>query len=244
MRVDTPPGPQDVVSTAKALLFQDQAQRTTYVAIDAPKGGTYHLAAAPGSSPVATYRSAEARVAVHVAARTRRAGGGRRTLTYRGRNLGGGSIAFVEEGKGLRRVLGTTRRARGRLRFKPSPGAGGRRTIRAVITQSGLPQSSRRVATFSTGRIRPARPQRVRIRRGGASATVTWRGPRGASYRVLFTSSDGRRMRLAADPSRRTRRSLQIPAVPRASTIRVQVRRLAVAGGLSASSRATSRGRR
>ncbi|HEX5923195.1 MAG TPA: hypothetical protein VFY45_05150 [Baekduia sp.] len=105
VRVDTPPGPQDVVSTAKALLFQDQAQRTTYVAIDAPKGGTYHLAAAPGSSPVATYRSAEARVAVHITARTRRAGGGRRTLTYRARNLSGGSIAFVEEGKGLRRVL-------------------------------------------------------------------------------------------------------------------------------------------
>jgi hypothetical protein len=92
------------VSTAKAVLFQDQAQRTTYVAIDAPKGGTYHLAAAPGSSPVATYRSAEARVAVHITARTRRAGGGRRTLTYRVRNLAGGSITFVEEGKGLRRI--------------------------------------------------------------------------------------------------------------------------------------------
>jgi hypothetical protein len=51
-------------------------------------------------------------------------------------------------------------------------------------------------------------------------------------------------MRFAADPSRRTRRSLQIRAVPRTATIRVQVRRLAAEGGLSAASRATSRGRR
>jgi hypothetical protein len=241
LRVDTPAGPADVVNTRKAYLFQDQANRTTYVAINRPARGLYRLGVAPGSSPVARFRSSESRPRPRVRARVRRAAGGRRGLRWSTRGLAGGRVTFIEEGRGLRRVITRTRRARGQVRFRPSLGPGGRRRVRALVEQHGLPQVSRTVARYRTRRVRPSPPRRVRIRRNRVSATVSWRGPRGSAYRVLARTTDGRRIRLAGDPARRKRRSVRITALPRRTGVRVAVRRLVPEGGLSAAARARSR---
>jgi hypothetical protein len=159
-------------------------------------------------------------------------------------DLDGGRVTFVEEGDGLRRVLTTTGARRGRLRFSPSVGRGGRRVVRAVIEQDGLPQGSRRVATFRTARVRVPPPRGLRLVRTATTVTARWSGPPRAAYRLRLTTTDGRRMRLAADPSPARRRTLRVTGIPRSTTVRAQVRRLADEGGFSAPVTATSRGRR
>jgi uncharacterized protein YraI len=241
LRVETPSGPTDVVNTRKAYLFQDQGNRTTYLAINRPARGLYRLGVAPGSSAVTRFRSSESRPRPRVRARVRRAGRGRRALRWSIRGLAGGRVTFIEEGRGLRRVVRRTRRARGAVRFRPALGPGGRRRVRALVEQHGLPQVSRTVARYRTRRVRPSPPRRVRIRRDRVSALVSWRGPPRSAYRVLARTTDGRRIRLAVDPAPRKRRAVRITALPRRTGLRVAVRRLVPEGGLSAAARARSR---
>ncbi len=229
VRVDTPTDPTRAVDTPKAYAFVDLQTATTYIAIDRPRAGTYSIQPQPGSASVRSYESAESRAAVTVRATARRAVGGRRVLRYRARGLAGGRLRFVEEGRGVRTVLATTRRPAGSVRFVPATGPGGTRTVRVLVEQDGLQQPSRRVARYTTRASRVSPVRRVRVVRGRAQLRASWTGPGKATYRVRLRLDNGRRVL-----RRVVGRHVRFPAVPRMSRARIEVRRVDASGQFSA----------
>ena len=166
------------------------------------------------------FRSAAPRPPVRIRARLRRAAHGTRRLAYRVAGLAGGRVRFVEIGAGVRRVLGSARRARGTLRFRPAPGRSARRRIVATVVRDGVPDRPRTVARFraaSAPRARP--PRRVRVRRRGLRRIVSWSGPRASGYRVSVRLSDGRRLLFFT-----RRRKVTIRPVLRGTRVRPSVR--------------------
>jgi hypothetical protein len=69
-------------------------------------------------------------------------------LRWRGKGVAGHVLRFREVGGGVNRLLGTGRKNRGRLRFKPAAGAKGPRRIIAVAERGGVPRTTLRVARF------------------------------------------------------------------------------------------------
>jgi hypothetical protein len=90
-----------------------------------------------------------------------RGSGDSRSLTYRITPVEGQTVTFVERWRGGSGVLGDASGNTGTVRFAPAPGAGGRRTIVAVISQNGLPRAELAVTTYRTGPVRErCTPQR------------------------------------------------------------------------------------
>jgi hypothetical protein len=147
LRVDTPPTPDAGLSTPKAVVVKDSARNTTYVAIDRPARGAYTVTPAAGSPPIAAIQSAHALPSVRVRARVR-SRGKRRALRYRIANLAGARVHFVEQGGDARRVIATTRKRRGSVRFRSAPGSSRRRWIVAIVVRDGLVQATRVVARY------------------------------------------------------------------------------------------------
>jgi hypothetical protein len=231
--------PNGVVSTEQVLLVQDPSTATTAFAIDAPQRGRWRIEPLAGSVPVAAYRGTTALPPVRVRARVTRARGGRRALRYRIRNLGSARVTFVERGAGLRRVLGSTSRRRGTLRFRPAAG-GRRRAIVALVERNGHPTGrSARVARYRAGGLRPRRPRGIRVRRSARlGRALTWRGPRAHRYLVTVRTADGRRLRYLRGGARRR---VVVPHVPRRQRIRIAIRAIDASGAMSAAARRSSR---
>jgi hypothetical protein len=231
--------PEGVVSTDRVLLVQDAATRTTAFAMDAPPAGRWRVETLPGSAPVRRFRGTTSVAPVRIRARVT-GRGARRTLRYRLARLRNARVTFVAQGRGTRHTIGSTRRARGRLRFRPAPGRAGRRQVIALVERGGRPIGrSRGVASFRVGRGRPARPRGIRIRRSARSGRrITWRGPRSLLYSVTVRTPDGRRLRYLRDG---TRRRVTVPHVPRGQRIRVAIQGRSAAGRVSATARARSR---
>jgi hypothetical protein len=231
--------PEGVVSTDRVLLVQDAATRTTAFAMDAPPAGRWRIETLPGSAPVRRFRGTTSVAPVRIRARVTRRGA-RRILRFRLREFGNARVTFVAQGGGTRQVIGSTRRARGRLRFRPEPGRGGRRQVIALVERGGRPVGrSRRVASFPVDARRPARPRGIRIRRSVRSGRrITWHGPRALTYSVTVRTPDGRRLRYVRDGRRRR---VTVPHVPRGQRIRVAIQGRSATGRLSATTRARSR---
>jgi hypothetical protein len=141
VRVDTLAPPAD------AVVVRDDERSATYVALDRPARGTYTITPAAGSPPVAGLSSARALPRVRVRARVR-GHGKRRVLRYRIHDRAGARVHFVEQGDGVRRVIGTAARRRGTVRFRPAKGPAGRRRIVAVVVRGGFVQDTRTVARY------------------------------------------------------------------------------------------------
>jgi len=111
--------------------------------------------------------------------------GGRRELRWRLRPQPGQKVTFVERGRSGERVLVTTNRRRGALRFRPGTG---RRTIEALVTQDGLPRAQRVLARFTGPLAKLRRVARLRLR----GRTVLWAGqPAAARYAVALRPRGG-----------------------------------------------------
>lgn len=159
--------------------------RTTYVIIGRPAGGMWSVAPLGATSDIVSLRRAEALPEPSVRARISGKQRARR-LSWRLRPIAGQRVTFVEEGKNVRRVLVATRRARGVLRFTPTAGAAGRRTIVAWVQQGGTLRKRLVVARYTApGLKRLSKPARLRAHRRGTSITVAWRRVAGASRYVL-----------------------------------------------------------
>ena len=115
--------------------------------------------------------------------------GRKRVLSWKLATVKGQTVTFVERGPEAARKITTTSRARGTVTFTPSPYSGGARTVRAIVTQDGLPRASLDVARFTAPKpLRLRRPASLR-RRG---AKVSWRRQAAAaSYSIAFRASDG-----------------------------------------------------
>jgi PKD repeat protein len=206
----TGPKGERISSAASATSFVTQAGDETYAVVAGPAAGTWKITANPGSPPIVS--ATEARGLPPVSVKARVTGRGRaRALEYSVGALKGQTVTFAEQTGRLGHALGTAKGTRGTLRFKPGEGPGGRRTIVATVSQSGLPRKQLVVATYvAPGPLRPGRPPRLSLRRKDGTLLIGWApasgGPR--FYRVLVTSVNRRRL-LYELPAKR--RSVTVP---------------------------------
>jgi hypothetical protein len=126
----------------------------------------------------------------------------------------GASVRLVERAKGIARTIAGRvpgrRCAAGpklrpgsdqpilcaKVRFHPSRGPGGRRTVQAVVSRGGVPLLQKDIASFTAPReTLPSRPGALRARRANGFLVVAFPRSRGASrYVVSAKLSDGREL--------------------------------------------------
>ncbi len=225
----TPDDPLGGIDDGRVLLFQNQQDLTTYIAVKDPAGGLYRMSLKPGSPPASVFRSAQSLAAPRVRARVD-GRGRRRALRWTFTRVRGRSVVFYEQGRDTRRRLTATTHRRGRLSFTVPDGRAGRREIIAMLRQDGLTQSAGVVAHYTAPRPRrPRRPGSLRATARGGVLSVRWERASGAaSYEVRVVLSDGRRLLFLP---KRTKRSLTVDDVTAGTRASVTVR------GVSATSR-------
>lgn len=213
-RIETPAGPEGV-STKDTLLIQDTDASTTYVVLFKPAAGPWSVSTAAGSPAITGLRTARGLPPVRIAAKVT-GKGARRTLSWKGTGLGGQRTQFLERGRGSANTLANTTKASGRLRFRPDPQLGTKRTIGAIVSNRGLPRLTRTVASF---RVAPP-PRARRIKRLGLrKGTLSWREQRGVkAYELAIVRPNG------TTTSHRTRAArLRLRGLPRRGRIRVSI---------------------
>ena len=212
-----------LVELPQLTALRDDETGELWIVLNPPADGAWTIDPLPGGLPLLAAETAEALPPPNLRGRLRRLSRGRLELRWSTNAVRGQRVGFVERGpNGLVRPLLRTTRARGTLRFRPSPGAAGTRTIVGAVELGGSLRDLRNVASIGTGLVRPPRPGVVRLRRSGSSVAVTWRGVRGAGgYIVSVRLRDGRRFeRFVGERQRRT----VLTGVRRATRGRVAVR--------------------
>ena len=108
--------------------------------------------------------------------RARKRHGLSRRLTWRFAAARGRQVMLIDSGTHAWRLLADTKRRRGHLTFTPlASGAPGRRTIKAIVLQDGLPKSTAAVARYTAGPApRLRRVAEARILRHGTTLVITW----------------------------------------------------------------------
>ena len=227
------PTPDGVVD-ARTLLVQDPDTSATYLIVDAPARGRWTIAPQAGPA-IAAVATAAPLPRVRVRARVH-GGGTRKTLDYRASGLAGRRLQLVDTARGAHKVIRTTGRARGRVRFTPLPRSGRHRIRAIVLGAQDIPAGiTRQVATYRARPSGPPRARGVKVRRRGSTQVVSWRGPRQLRYEVDVRVTDGRRLRLIAPAGRR---SVRVGIVPRGVKVRATVRGRDATGRASRAARA------
>lgn len=196
-------GPGRVVAKTHTLPNHN----ATFVVLTKPRAGTWTVTPTPGSPAITELKVSNGFTPARVTGRVR--GGRRPAIAYRARGLGSGQrIQFTESGRFGTRIIATTTRSRGTLRFRPAAGAGGRRRITALVQQRGITFAQKTVGRYVAPP--PPRPGAVRGLRGrkrGSSVTVTFQPARGAARtQISIRSSTGKRLaRLVRGRTRKVR---------------------------------------
>jgi hypothetical protein len=178
-----------------AFSFVRSAENaTTYLSIKSPSAGNWALTAEPGST-IANVSMADGMPKPKITGRVSGRGAAR-TLRYRLDTQPGQQVTFAEQGTNLYHELGKVTKASGQLRFSPAfSSRPGTRKIVAIVSRGGMARQKVDVTTFRFARpAKPARPNRVRVRRRKTQVTVTWGASAGAvRYAVTMTLADGTR---------------------------------------------------
>ena len=177
-----------------SLFYERMSMPSTYTFIGLlhPRPGTYRVTLNPGSPPVATVMQKNSYVP-SVTARVTGSGIHRR-LEYTVKPVPGQRIEFLERSNQVLRQLGQARGRTGSISFTATPGPQ-RRQILANIYVDGAAGPALAVASYQpSGRVRLHAVRKLRVRRSGARATVSWaKVPNALSYAVSVVLSDGDR---------------------------------------------------
>jgi hypothetical protein len=215
----TGPGGASVVAADEAFhtdpgrtmqAIRHEASRTTFVGVRGIPG-TYRIETLADSAPIASV--SESRPGYDTNFKARVTGRGRvRTRTYGARRRGGQRVTFVETGRNVFRRIKTVGGGRGRIRFRPALGPGGRRTIVAIATVDGVPIPNQALGRYTAPGIpRNGRPRRVSVRRRGTVLSVRWSAVAAARrYGVVVELTNGRERQFVVS---RRRRGLRIRGV-------------------------------
>ncbi len=186
----------DKANGTLALVDDRDDRHETFVQFAVPRAGIYRIRMLPGSPAIA--RVSTARQLAPAAVRATVSGkGAARTLRWNATGVAGQQLVFRERGPGGDRVILRTTKTRGTVRFRPSLGAAGRRTIVLDVFNQGYARTTLRAARFSVAApARPSKVARLRLIRKGSTAIVTWRARGGAvdHYEVRAILGDGRRL--------------------------------------------------
>ena len=196
------------------MLAENPQNGTTNVLLIHPAAGRWRVSGAPGAKSVPTVVDrSKAQAPPTLSAKVQNRGSARAlTMVYAVPK--GTSVRLVERAKGIARTLAGSVQGRrcpagptvrpgsdqrilcARLRFHPSRGPGGIRTVQAVVTRNGIPIAQKDIASFTAPReTLPSRPGALRARRANGFLVVAFPRSRGASrYVVSATLSDGREL--------------------------------------------------
>ncbi|HEY1511879.1 MAG TPA: vWA domain-containing protein [Solirubrobacteraceae bacterium] len=183
---------QGLVDAPTSVGLAYPGDSTAYLVLAHPPPGKWTLRVEAGPA-VSRFRRAGALPTPKVTGRVH-GRGYRRALSFRARRIRGQRLIFYERGNGVGRQIRSTTATHGRIRFTPTDGPAGRRTIVAAVLENGLVRATLNVATFhAPGARRPARVSHVLLRRHGSRVVVTWSKAGGARrYKVHVRVDDGR----------------------------------------------------
>jgi hypothetical protein len=229
--VTTPNGHTLVPSTTDkaspvVLAFPDGD--LTAVALRHPIAGLWHVDAAPGSVAITSISAARGYPAPNLQARVS-GSGPTRTLIYSASLHPGLVVRFAERrGRRLLGVIGSARRAHGRIRFTPAAGPAGIRQVVALLAGAGtIPRTVSLARYRAAAQPGPGRAS-VRIRHVGRTFLVEIGRARGATaYAVRAVTAGGRRLRVVL---RSRVRVLRVPAAGWSDSISVTVTPLTADG--------------
>jgi hypothetical protein len=176
-----------------------------YVGLRDPAAGVWSVEPVPGSPAIADLKQGRGLAPPHVTARVS-GRGAQRVLSYAIGGPPGVSVQFVERAAAGLRPLGGPRSGRGRVRFTPGGGRGGRRDVLAAISLGGIVREQRVVAHYTAPPpLRPGAVRALRAERRGTAVVVRFAAARGAArYVVELVDADGVH-RLATATGRRAR---------------------------------------
>lgn len=204
------------------------------------QAGNWTVTPVPGSPALADIRRADVLPEPKVTATVGGAGASR-ILRYRIAKIPGQVVTFVEQSpKGMRTIKTVKGGGTGRVAFTTSEGGGTARTVTAQLTQDGLPRDNVVVAKFNAPSPRAGKAPRLRIRRRGAKAKVSWgKAPYTKAYVVEITRGKGGRSTV-----RRTakQRSLTFGGLSKGEGATVTVTSVAPSGNFGGARTASLRG--
>jgi hypothetical protein len=188
-----------------SFAVRSAGESRTSVLLGHPKGGTWQVQPVPGSVAITGVETSPI-LPKPVVKATAGGVGSSRVLRYRITKLEGQVVRFVEQAKGGARVIGTVKGGgRGTLRYRTAEAKGTARRVTAQVQQDGLPRTSIVVARYRAPNPQVGRPVRVRARRKGARATITWNpAPYAVRYEVEARTGDGGRILLTPRGKRRS----------------------------------------
>jgi hypothetical protein len=215
------------VKGAKIVAIQSPTHAETFVGIRAPQPGVWTVRPASGSPAIASLSTAQVLTPPTVKASVSGSGAVRK-LRYSVRGaVAGTKVSFAEKGKEGIRLIGRANRSRGALRFTPSPGAGGIRSVIAVVTQDGYTRAQPVVAHFRAPALRrPGTVGSVSLRRKGTTLRIRFgRASGGFRYLIRVSATGG------LSTQRTTRQpTLVLRGVRAAAAISVSVRGVNIRG--------------
>jgi hypothetical protein len=180
------------VKGAKIIAVQSPSHAETFVGIRAPQPGVWTVRPVPGSPAIASLSTAQVLTPPTVKASVS-GSGAVRTLRYSVRGaVAGTKVSFAEKGKEGIRLIGRANGARGALRFTPAPGAGGTRSVIAVVTQDGFTRAQPVVAHFRAPALRrPGAVGRLSLQRKGTTLRIRFGRSSGAFRYLIHVSATG-----------------------------------------------------
>jgi hypothetical protein len=205
----------------------EQEDRTV-VLLPRPAAGRWTAETATGSPRVVRVRRAD--VLPPPALKANVTGKGpRRVLHYNIFGEKGQAVRFLEVADGKRHLIRTIGHGgRGKFPFTVAEAKSRKRTIEANVLENGLPRVTKTVAHFTASSPRVGKPRKVRVRRHGHTAIVTWKPAAFAkAYEVTVTYGVGRRIPLL--PKGKSHR-LTVPTVKKGEGLKVEVAGVSATG--------------
>jgi hypothetical protein len=212
------------------LVLQYPPSHMTVIGINHP-AGRWTLTPEAGSPPIVKALGAKTLPSPKVTARIT-GEGSHRTLQYRVVPEPHQVVQFAEIGARTHRLIGTAHGRSGKLTFTPDVTDLKRaRTIEAIVTLDGVPETQFTVARFRAPRpSKPRDPSHVTVAHASGGIVVSWvPGTQAYAYRVMLVLADGvtRYTQVSAK-----KRQVLFGGVPSSLKAKATVQEQSVAGGL------------
>jgi hypothetical protein len=192
-RVSTPEHSVKPYYVRGLQVLQDAHDDRTWIAVQ-HGGGNWTVTPEPGSVAIAKLRAAKLLPTPEASGQIS-GKGGRRTLTWKVTPIAGEKVTFWELGKGIARIIGSSRKSHGSLSFTPGLGAAGQRTVQADITIDGRPRTDIPLARFkASAPPKPAKPRKLTVKAAGGGVKISWAPAKNVQIelvRVAVSKGDG-----------------------------------------------------
>jgi hypothetical protein len=182
------------VKTDRTLGMRVQEEDRDIFLVKAPAAGQWTVTPAPGSPDIVELKRSGIAPEPKISAKVARVGSSYE-LRWSVAKTKGQVVRLVEQAPGGNQTIVTVKEGgKGVTRFIPSESTGPARTIVAEVEQDGSPRENIDVVKFSAASPRVGKPGKIRVRRRGKGALVTWSPAFLANgYEVTVTTSSGAR---------------------------------------------------